>query len=69
MAPIDLADLTYEEARAILARPTIGLLPTGATEAHGPHLPLSTDVIISHEGARRAAALLHAYIIHLYLKN
>ncbi|MCF6228102.1 MAG: creatininase family protein [Planctomycetes bacterium] len=27
--------------------PVVALLPCGATEAHGPHLPLSTDVIIS----------------------
>ena len=30
-------------------------LPVGSTEAHGPHLPLSTDCIISLEMARRAA--------------
>lgn len=34
------------------------ILPCGATEAHGPHLPLSTDVIISEGMALRAAALL-----------
>ncbi len=34
------------------------ILPCGATEAHGPHLPLNTDVIISEGMARRAAALL-----------
>jgi creatinine amidohydrolase len=58
MTSLELADLTYEEARAILASKTIALLPTGATEAHGPHLPLSTDVVISREGARRAVKLL-----------
>jgi creatinine amidohydrolase len=58
MTHLELADLTYEEARAILSTPTVALLPTGATEAHGPHLPLSTDVVISREGARRAARLL-----------
>lgn len=55
-----LADLGYDEARARLAAGAIALLPTGATEAHGPHLPLSTDVVISAEGARRAARLLAA---------
>lgn len=58
MTRIELADLTYEDAREILARPTIALLPAGATEAHGPHLPLSTDVVISREGAKRAVKLL-----------
>jgi creatinine amidohydrolase len=55
-----LADLSYEEARVRLAAGAVALLPTGATEAHGPHLPLSTDVVISAEGARRAARLLVA---------
>jgi creatinine amidohydrolase len=34
------------------------LLPVGAIEAHGPHLPLDTDVIIATEAARRAALRL-----------
>jgi len=54
-----LADLTYDEATATLKAGCVGLLPCGATEAHGPHLPLSTDVIISEQGAERAASLLH----------
>jgi creatinine amidohydrolase len=39
-------------------RPAVALLPIGSTEPHGPHLPLETDVIISLETARRAAARL-----------
>jgi creatinine amidohydrolase len=38
----------------------VALLPVGATEAHGPHLPLATDVIIAEGTARRAAAALEA---------
>lgn len=34
------------------------LLPLGSCEAHGPHLPLDTDVRISDEMALRAAARL-----------
>ncbi|MDQ3032456.1 MAG: creatininase family protein [Myxococcota bacterium] len=55
---VDLSEMTYEEAREVIARGAIALLPTGATEAHGPHLPLSTDVVISREAARRAHRLL-----------
>jgi len=36
------------------------MLPVGATEAHGPHLPLSTDVIISEAFAWEAAQLLES---------
>lgn len=35
--------------------PEVVLLPVGSVEAHGPHLPLSTDSIISEELARRSA--------------
>jgi creatinine amidohydrolase len=40
------------------SKPDVVLLPVGSTEAHGPHLPLSTDSIISAEMAQRAAAEL-----------
>jgi creatinine amidohydrolase len=43
------------------------ILPVGSTEAHGPHLPLATDVIISEEMARRAAAQLQAHGIHAFV--
>jgi creatinine amidohydrolase len=55
---VELAEMTYAEAREVIARGAIGLLPAGATEAHGPHLPLSTDVVISREAARRAHRVL-----------
>src|SRR5690606_22346966 len=56
----ELAEMTYEEAQRAIDAGAVALLPAGATEAHGPHLPLATDVIISQEGARRAARLLRA---------
>ncbi len=34
--------------------PVIALLPVGAVEAHGPHLPLVTDVVIADAAARAA---------------
>jgi creatinine amidohydrolase len=53
-----LADLTWMEAAALLAKRPIGLLPIGAIEAHGPHLPLNADIIIAEATARRAIARL-----------
>lgn len=51
-----LSDSSWTGVRDALAsgKPVVAILPCGATEAHGPHLPLSTDVIIS-EGMARAA--------------
>jgi creatinine amidohydrolase len=57
---LQFAGYTWTELRELLARePRCALiLPVGSTEAHGPHLPLSTDVIIAVETARRAARRL-----------
>ncbi|MFI5288183.1 MAG: creatininase family protein [Polyangia bacterium] len=55
-----LAELSWTEAAAERARGPIVLLPIGSTEAHGPHLPLATDAILSEELAKRAAAALEA---------
>lgn len=60
MSSHELARMTYVEIGELLARPErkIALLPTGSTEAHGPHLPLATDSIIAEEMARCAAERL-----------
>ena len=55
-----LHNLTWKEASETLKRGVVVILPIGSTEAHGPHLPLATDVIISEEMSRRAAAQLNA---------
>lgn len=55
-----LATATYEDVAALDPARAVAVLPLGATEAHGPHLPLSTDGIIAEamarEGARRLSA-------------
>jgi creatinine amidohydrolase len=53
-----LGELTWREADALKPRAPIVLVPIGSTEAHGPHLPLATDAILSEELAQRAAAAL-----------
>ncbi|MAQ17937.1 MAG: hypothetical protein CMN30_24455 [Sandaracinus sp.] len=58
--PRMLADLTYEEADTLKEAGAVALLPIGATEAHGPHLPLATDVIISVHAAKVAVTRLRA---------
>jgi len=55
-----LQNLTWKETGEAMKRGLVVILPIGSTEAHGPHLPLATDVIISEEMSRRAAAKLNA---------
>jgi creatinine amidohydrolase len=56
------AHRTWTELRDSLKQPQpcALILPTGSTEAHGPHLPLSVDVIIAEEMSSRAARMLEA---------
>lgn len=58
MARIEAAKSSWEDLQALAREGAVALLPVGATEAHGPHLPLDTDVIIAEEVARRAQDLL-----------
>jgi creatinine amidohydrolase len=58
---MNFSEQSWTSVRDALAsgRPVAAILPCGATEAHGPHLPLNTDVVISEGMARRAAAMLN----------
>jgi len=55
-----LADLTWEEVRGLDRERAVAILATGATEAHGPHLPLDTDVTIAEAMAESGGARLAA---------
>ena len=53
---IALAECTWPEARELARdRRAVVLLPLGAVEQHGPHLPLLVDWLGSEELARRVA--------------
>jgi len=56
----ELAQLTWEEVRDLDREHTLVVLPVGAIEAHGPHLPLDTDVVIAAAMARAGARKLAA---------
>jgi creatinine amidohydrolase len=62
-----LATLTWPEVRALPGAQTIAVLPTGAIEAHGPHLPLATDVVIAEAMARAGSDRLAARGFHVLL--
>jgi creatinine amidohydrolase/Fe(II)-dependent formamide hydrolase-like protein len=51
-----LAELTWPEAERRLREVDIALLPVGAIEQHGPHLPLDTDAWDADYLAQRVAA-------------
>lgn len=54
---IRLAELTREELQRRLPESTV-VIPIGATEQHGPHLPLMTDHLMAETIALRAAELV-----------
>jgi creatinine amidohydrolase len=54
------AELTWEDLRDLDRARTVVVLPVGAIEAHGPHLPLATDVVIARAMARCGAERLEA---------
>ncbi|HEX9638683.1 MAG TPA: creatininase family protein [Acidobacteriota bacterium] len=58
MAATELVALTSEEVRELPRERTVLLLPCGAVEAHGPHLGVGADLVISRGVARRVAAML-----------
>jgi creatinine amidohydrolase len=60
MAIHRLATLTWPEVTALALQPTVAVLPTGALEAHGPHLPISTDIVIAEAMARAGSERLAA---------
>jgi creatinine amidohydrolase len=54
--PKALSLLTSSEAaRRTRERRTAAIVPTGAVEQHGPHLPLNTDLLIAEAVAREVA--------------
>jgi creatinine amidohydrolase len=57
-----LGELTNPEVEAFLKEHHVVIIPTGATEQHGPHGPLLTDVLIPQEVARRVAPRIGALV-------
>src|SRR5947207_14579508 len=65
MAVHTLASLTWPAVRDLPAEQTVAVLPTGAIEAHGPHLPLGTDIVIAEAMARAGAERLAGRGLHV----
>lgn len=52
---LDAATATWQECREFLGHHPYAILPLGATEQHGPHLPQNTDTILAEAFAARVA--------------
>ncbi len=62
-----LDEMTYEDVERLDRSRAVAILPIGAIEAHGPHLPLGTDVVISEAMARRGGERLADEGYHVVL--
>lgn len=60
---LDADRSSWPDVAAHLAQHPIAVLPFGALEAHGPHLPLGTDTATAAELARRLAERLDAVLL------
>lgn len=56
----ELAHLTWQDVGGADRDRAVAIMPIGALEAHGPHLPIATDVLIAeamaHAGAEKLSA-------------
>ncbi|MGC0251826.1 creatininase family protein [Pseudactinotalea sp. Z1748] len=60
---VEYHQLTTTEARELGAAGGVVVVPIGATEQHGPHLPLGTDFIMAHTVATRAAEQVEGVLV------
>jgi len=60
---IALADLSWPEARHAAVAGALLAIPVGATEQHGPHLPVSTDTAIAAKLAELLARRLEEVVV------
>ena len=64
MTFIAMEELRWPEAEALRTQTdTVGLIPTGALEQHGPHLPLGTDYMVAEALARTVAEKLPVPVV------
>ena len=57
-----LEEMTTVEVEAALRTCRTVIIPFGVVEAHGPHLPLSTDTLQAYDAGKRAAKLTPLFV-------
>lgn len=63
-APVLWEELAWPDVERIVRRCRAVLIPCGATEQHGPHLPLALDWMCTYEVACRASAATGVPVVH-----
>jgi creatinine amidohydrolase len=62
-ATVAMSEMSWIEYSGRVTAPgVVSVVPTGSTEQHGPHLPLSTDVVIPTEIALEVARRTNAIV-------
>jgi creatinine amidohydrolase len=59
-----MSEMSWTEVEQACKERPVVLLPVGTTEAHGPHLPITTDTVIAVELARRTVLKLKQRGLH-----
>ena len=54
--PIRWEELTFPEVAELVERVNAAIIPVGAIEQHGPHLPLNVDTVIARAVAEGVSA-------------
>ncbi len=57
-------EMSWPEFEAHTKKINFAILPVGAIEQHGPHLPMGTDVIIGEYLAEKLALATGAFLLH-----
>ena len=65
MEPVEVVNVTGFRAKEQLRGASLGILPMGSIEFHGPHAPLGTDSIIATALAERVAKRLRGVLFPL----
>src|SRR5512140_3645909 len=62
---MNLAEMTWQQAQDAFARTDLAIIPTGAVEVYGPHLPLGSDGLVAQDLARKLAERVAAIVTPL----
>lgn len=62
-SPLRLAGMAWPDIAGLPPADTVALLPVGAIEQHGPHLPIDTDLQIAEAVCAFASALTGAAVL------